>query len=84
MNIDGQSIPVPVDDASLKKIADLSGGPFFSASSLSDLNEAYGTLRDEIGWEMQKGDNSRVWVLWATGLLVLGAAGAVAFNRRLP
>ena len=33
---------------------------------------------------MQKGDNSRIWVLWATGLLVLGAAGAVAFNRRLP
>lgn len=84
VDIEGQNIPVPVDDASLKQIADLSGGQFFSASSLSDLNEAYGTLRDEIGWEMQKGDNSRIWVLWATGLLVLGAAGAVAFNRRLP
>ena len=84
VDLEGQNIPVPVDDASLKQIADLSGGQFFSASSLSDLNEAYGTLRDEIGWEMQKGDNSRIWVLWATGLLVLGAAGAVAFNRRLP
>ncbi|CAM3683415.1 VWA domain-containing protein [Tsukamurella strandjordii] len=84
VNIGGQNIPVPVDDASLKKIAELSGGQFFAASSLSDLNEAYGSLRDEIGWEMQKGDNSRIWMLWGTLIILAGAAAAVGMNRRLP
>lgn len=84
VNIGGQNIPVPVDDASLKRIAELSGGKFFAASSLSDLNEAYGSLRDEIGWEMQKGDNSRVWMLWGTLIILVGAAAAVGMNRRLP
>ncbi|WP_019203025.1 VWA domain-containing protein [Tsukamurella sp. 1534] len=84
VDISGQNIPVPVDDASLRQIAELSGGKFFAASSLNDLNEAYGELRDEIGWEMQKGDNSRVWVLWGTLLIVVGAGAAIGLNRRLP
>lgn len=84
VTIGDQVIPVPVDDDSLRTIADLSGGNFFAASSLTDLNQAYGELRDEIGWETEKGDNSRVWVLWGTLLVVLGTAGAVTFNRRLP
>jgi Ca-activated chloride channel family protein len=84
VTIANQVIPVPVDDDSLHTIAELSGGRFFTASSLTDLNQAYGALRDEIGWDTQKGDNSRIWVLWGTLLVLLGAGGAIAFNRRLP
>ncbi|MDF0529258.1 VWA domain-containing protein [Tsukamurella sp. 8F] len=84
VSIGGQQIGVPVDDSSLKQIADLSGGQFFSASSLGDLNKAYGSLKDEIGYEEQRGDNSRVWMLWGTLLVAVGVAAAVGLNRRLP
>ncbi|GAA4406869.1 VWA domain-containing protein [Tsukamurella soli] len=84
VTIGGQQIPVPVDDESLHKIADLSGGQFFTASSIGELNKAYGSLRDEIGFEMQRGDNSRVWMIWGTLFVAVGIVAAVAVNRRLP
>ncbi len=84
VTIGGEQIPVPVDDDSLREIAELSGGQFFTASSIGDLNKAYVTLRDEIGYEEQRGDDSRPWMLWGTLLVVAAAAAGVALNRRVP
>jgi Ca-activated chloride channel family protein len=58
-------VPVPVDDAALQAIANLSGGGFFTASSLADLRKAYGTLSDQIGYETIRGDASRPWMILA-------------------
>ncbi|WP_018179374.1 VWA domain-containing protein [Jongsikchunia kroppenstedtii] len=79
-----QTVPVPVDDPSLKKIADISGGSFFTASSLDELKKVYGTLQRQIGYTTEKGDNSHPWVIWGTLLVLISALGAVALNRRLP
>ncbi len=50
---------MPVDDASLERIANLSGGEFFTASTLDELTRVYDTLQEQIGFETQRGDNSR-------------------------
>ncbi|RMI30341.1 VWA domain-containing protein [Nocardia stercoris] len=79
-----QTVRVPVDDDALKHIADLSGGEFFTASSLEELSSVYATLDKQIGYEMQMGDASRPWLL--LGLLV-SAAGVVTgllYRQRLP
>lgn len=84
VEIEGQSIPVPVDDDSLKEIANLSGGNFFSASSLGELEGVYDTLQTQLGFEEVRGDASRPWLIAGAVLLALSAAGALAVGRRLP
>ena len=84
VDLEGDRIPVPVDDESLNKIAGLSGGEFFTASSLDELTKVYDTLQQQIGYETRKGDNSRPWLIAGTILVLLAAVGAVALNRRLP
>lgn len=84
VDIDGQNIPVPVDDDSLKKIADLSGGQAFRAGTLSELNAAYSSLQQQIGYESIHGDASASWI--RLGALVMAAAllAGLLLNRRLP
>ncbi|MFT4045032.1 MAG: VWA domain-containing protein [Gordonia sp. (in: high G+C Gram-positive bacteria)] len=84
VDLDGDQIPVPVDDDSLRKIANLSGGQFFTAASLDELNKVYKTLQEEIGFEYRKGDDSWPWLLAGTILVVVSAAGALLINQRLP
>ncbi|SIR88656.1 VWA domain-containing protein [Williamsia sterculiae] len=84
VNLDGDEIPVPVDDDSLHQIANLSGGDFFTASSLDELTKVYETLQKQIGFETRRGDASRPWLIAGTILVLLAAAGAIAINRRLP
>ncbi|WP_161927682.1 VWA domain-containing protein [Gordonia crocea] len=86
VEIEGERIPVPVDDASLKKISQLAapGGRFFTASSLEELNAVYSSLQEQIGYETTRGENSHPWVLAGTILALLGAVGALVLNQRLP
>ncbi|NLG46242.1 MAG: hypothetical protein GX543_07205, partial [Gordonia sp.] len=79
-----QQVSVPVDDESLRKIANLSGGEFFTASSLDELNKVYSTLQKQIGYERQRGDNSRPWLIAGTLLAIIGTFAALFLNRRLP
>ncbi|GAC68734.1 VWA domain-containing protein [Gordonia soli] len=84
VDLEGDQVPVPVDDESLRKIANLSGGDFFTAASLDELNKVYETLQEQIGFEKRRGDNSRPWLIAGTLLAVLSAFAALAINRRLP
>src|SRR6201999_3903426 len=51
VEINGQRQPVPVDDEMLKKIAELSGGNAYTASSLQQLKEVFTSLQQQIGYE---------------------------------
>jgi Ca-activated chloride channel family protein len=84
VEINDQRQPVPVDDETLKKIADLSGGDAYSASSLQQLREVYANLQQQIGYETIKGDASIGWLRLGALTLVLAAAAALLINRRLP
>ncbi|GAA4814111.1 VWA domain-containing protein [Tomitella cavernea] len=84
VDIEGQRINVPVDDDSLKQIADLSGGTFFRASSLGELESVYDTLQTQLGFEIERGDASRPWLLLGSALVLAAAAGSLVVGRRLP
>lgn len=79
-----QRQPVPVDDAMLKKIAELSDGNNYTASSLEQLKEVFTTLQDQIGYETIKGDASVGWLRLGALTLALAAVAALLINRRLP
>lgn len=84
VDINDQKQPVPVDDAMLKKIAELSGGSAYTASSLEQLKGVFTTLQEQIGYETIKGDASVGWLRLGAFVLALAALGALLLNRRLP
>jgi Ca-activated chloride channel family protein len=84
VDINGQRQPVPVDDRTLKKIAELSGGTAYNASSLPELKSIFTTLQDQIGYETIKGDASGGWLRLGALVLVLAALASLLVNRRLP
>ena len=84
VEINDQRQPVPVDDVMLKKIAELSDGNNYTASSLEQLKEVFTTLQGQIGYETIKGDASVGWLRLGALTLALAAAAALLINRRLP
>ncbi|HSS26234.1 MAG TPA: VWA domain-containing protein [Mycobacterium sp.] len=84
VEINDQRQPVPVDDSTMKKVAQLSGGNWYNAASLAELKAVYASLQEQIGYETIKGDASVGWL--RPGALVLALAGfaALLINRRLP
>jgi Ca-activated chloride channel family protein len=84
VEINDQRQPVPVDDETLKKIAELSGGEAYSASNLDQLKEVYANLQQQIGYETIKGDASAGWLRLGALILALAALAAMLLNRRLP
>ncbi len=84
VEINDQRQPVPVDDSTMKKVAELSGGSWYSAGNLAELKAVYATLQQQIGYETIKGDASVGWVRLGALVLALAALAALLINRRLP
>lgn len=84
VEINDQRQPVPVDDEMLKKIADLSGGDAYTASSLEQLKDVFTSLQEQIGYETIKGDASVGWLRIGAVILAGAALAALLINRRLP
>jgi Ca-activated chloride channel homolog len=84
VEINGQEVPVPVDDVTLQRITEISGGQAFHADSLDQLKSVYSTLQQQIGYETIRGDASGAWI--RLGALVMAAAilASVLTNRRIP
>ena len=84
VDINGESQPVPADDESIRKIAELSGGEFYDASSAGQLGDVVKTLGEQIGYETKRADASKPWLIAGTLAAMLAAGGAVAIGQRLP
>lgn len=71
----GETIPVPADKPSLKRLAEATGGVFHTAASEQELKSVYADIGSQIGYTKAKRDIS--WRFLAVGLLFsLAAAGA--------
>ncbi|MBF6209797.1 VWA domain-containing protein [Nocardia puris] len=79
-----QRVKVPVDNESLREIATLSGGEFYTASSLEELNAVYDTLEEQIGYETTRGDASRPWLLMGMLVVAAGIVTGLLYRQRLP
>jgi Ca-activated chloride channel family protein len=76
--------PVPVDDETMKTVAELSGGTAYDASTIAELSDVYATLQQQIGYETIKGDASAGWLRLGTLALALAVLAGLTVNRRLP
>jgi Ca-activated chloride channel homolog len=84
VELNGQSVPVPVDDATLQKITEITGGQAFHAGSLDQLKDVYDTLQQQIGYETIRGDASAGWIRLGAIVMALAILAGIAINRRLP
>ena len=84
VEINDQRQPVPVDDTTMKKVAELSGGNWYNAASLAELKAVYASLQQQIGYETIKGDASASWLRLGALVLALAGLAALLINRRLP
>jgi Ca-activated chloride channel family protein len=77
-------IPVPPDELTLQRIAELTGARFFAAPSSDDLKGVYHELGSKIGFVREKQEITVVFA--ATGLLFLvaGAAMSLVWFSRFP
>ena len=84
VEINEQRQPVPVDDETMKKVAALSGGTAYNASTISELRGVYATLQQQIGYETIPGDASAGWLRLGALTLALAVLAGLLINRRLP
>lgn len=84
VEINDQRQPVPVDDETMKKVAQLSGGNSYNAATLAELKAVYSSLQEQIGYETIKGDASTGWLRLGALVLAISALAALLINRRLP
>ncbi len=85
VEINGQRQPVPVDDTTMKKVAELSGGRPYSASNLQELKQVLRLhCSSRSATRRSEGDASVGWLRLGSLVLALAALAALLINRRLP
>jgi len=84
VEINSQRQPVPVDNETMRKVAELSGGTAYDASTLAELRDVYATLQQQIGYETIKGDASAGWLRLGALTIALAVLAGLVVNRRLP
>ena len=72
------------DPATLKAIADITGGRFFRARSGDALRSAYTDLGTQLGREPGRSEVTYAFLAGAAGLLVLGGFLSALWSPRLP
>lgn len=77
-----RTVRVPPDEATLKEIAEVTGGKFFSAPTKDDLDEIYKDLGSKIGYTEE--EREVAWAFAGLGALLIAVSGALSlawFNR---
>lgn len=84
VEINGQRQNVPYAPDMMEKVAKLSGGETYTASTLGQLKEVYANLQQQIGYETIRGDASVGWLRLGALLVLAAAFVGLVINRRLP
>jgi Ca-activated chloride channel homolog len=83
LDLDGETVPVPVDRAALEEIADGTGGSYSEAASASELEEVYADLGSQIGYTTEPQDVSYWFVRFGVLFALIGAGLSLLWTNRL-
>ncbi|HZR93859.1 MAG TPA: VWA domain-containing protein [Gaiellaceae bacterium] len=79
-----QTIPVPPDPATLRMIAQTTGGKFVEARTAKSLDAAYARLGSRLGRRPGRSEVTHDFVLAAAGLLLAAGVLSALWSPRLP
>jgi Ca-activated chloride channel homolog len=83
LDLDGETVPVPVDRATLEEIADETGGSYSEAASAAELEQVYADLGSQIGYTTEPKDISPWFVRGGVLVLLVGAVMSLLWTNRL-
>jgi len=84
VDLDGKRERVPPDHDTLAAIAADTGAKSFDAESASELNDVYGNIGSEVGFEEVRREVTARWAMYALPFAVVAALGAVSMAARWP
>jgi len=79
-----QTVNVPPDPATLKRIADETGGRFFEAPTEADLKAVYEEIGSQVSWENDERELTAAFAGGGAVLLLLGASLSALWFGRIP
>jgi Ca-activated chloride channel family protein len=83
LDLEGETVPVPVDRVTLENIADETGGSYSEAASAAELEEVYADLGSQIGYTTEAKDISPWFVRAGVLLTLLGSVLSLLWTNRL-
>jgi Ca-activated chloride channel family protein len=83
LDLDGETVPVPVDRNTLEKIANDTGGSYSEAASASQLEQVYQDLGSQIGYTTEPKDVSPWFVRGGLLFAFLGILASLLWTNRL-
>jgi Ca-activated chloride channel family protein len=83
LDLEGETVPVPVDRTTLKAIADDTGGSYSEAASAAQLEQVYADLGSQIGYTTEPKDVSYWFVRGGVLLALIGACLSLLWTNRL-
>ena len=84
LQLDGFTVQTQLDEASLKAIADVSGGAYFGAADQADLREVYDTLDTRLVVRPEAMEITSLFAGAGVLILALGALTSVLWLGRTP
>lgn len=80
----GEVVPVPVNGAALRHIAEETGGAFFDAVNADELSQVFESLGSRVGFETQEIEITGRFVAVAFVLALLAGVASLFWFSRLP
>ena len=80
--VDGQTVDVPSDPASMETIATTTGGEFYEAASAEQLSSVYDSIQSRVGYDVEQREILRWFVGVAVVLLLIAAAASMVWTAR--
>lgn len=84
IEVDGQRVPVPVDEETLRSLAETTGGSAYDAESDDELRDVYDNLESSIGTKTERQEVTAWFVGAALVAALLAAVASLAWFARLP
>lgn len=82
--IDGEIQPVPVEESALRLIAERTGGQFFRAESLGELQNVYDDIGSSVGFDTEDREVTDRFVGYAAVLLLVSTVLSLLWFQRVP
>jgi Ca-activated chloride channel family protein len=83
VEVDGQDISVPADRATLKAVAEATGGSFHTATSEAELTQVYSDIGSQIGYTTERREISWRFLVAGLGFGFAAAAASLLWGGRL-
>ncbi len=80
----GRAVPLAPDETTLRRMAELTGGRFFTAPSRAELTAVYRNLGSRLAYARRDRELTSRFLGGAAAVLLLGAAASILWFRRLP